>query len=395
LLSYFLSKNIERVTEDKKGYDIATPSLSHAKKTGISTHEIQYFINPDAPHPNFRPILSVKFPPPVTKKQFRSLQRTYGKWSSSRSRVCFNRTIALEIGYDILDFLPPIMQATWGHRFQPEDEFGPAPLHYQCYGFLLDVLSIGMKRRRQGRFRSVIQLLINIIRLKTKSVTTAPRLTISTPDSRSVFETLTTKSKLISEGFNLTNSHGEDDNIQPGDVILIFHDNSGKFERNQVWLDHIVMYIDDGLLFEKSGSGKGTVFRLLDYATFEKSWASLPGLFRMQVRRPDPKNPIDVVQDLTLQGSFSLQEVQNFLSRNHPSEEKNLHSISIPSLVDELCGSYDEDTDRITFTSVMKMKEELEVSNENGRSRLPKSSFVPMLFSERNLSIIKPQIDQL
>lgn len=76
---------------------------------------------------------------------------------------------------------------------------------------------------------------------------------------------------LVSNEFPAT-----DNVIRPGDVILIYHDNTGQFKPYDVWLDHTVMFIDVGLILEKSGSGNTTPFRLIDYNTFEASWGD-PG----------------------------------------------------------------------------------------------------------------------
>ena len=41
----------------------------------------------------------------------------------------------------ILDLLTPIVQVTWGHRYEPENVNDPGPpLYYPCHGFILDIL---------------------------------------------------------------------------------------------------------------------------------------------------------------------------------------------------------------------------------------------------------------
>jgi hypothetical protein len=334
-------------------YNIAEPSLCHAMEILDSQQQQQCEIikcnNLDASHPNFVPILNVKFPPSLTKRQFRKLQRLYGN--------CGGRSLSMSshkrnTSYEILDFLSPMVQATWGHRFRNEDELGPAPLFYQCYGFLLDVLMqkqvLGQSRRRYlfrpwrwFRRRYPVAASANLYP------------TLSTPDFRAVYQALLETTSLVSTDFssNNENNYAQPDGIQPGDLILIYHDNSNKFESYEVWLDHLVMYVDGGFLLEKSGSGEGTTFRLVDYETFDKSWGI--GVFQLQVRRPTTtKNKkramIGVAKDLTLGGKYSLPIVNQLYIEG--KLVKPLPGMNGGDHPKELCGAYDEDSERVLYT---------------------------------------------
>jgi len=106
------------------------PFLKHAKKAGIATSEIQYYINPAAPILIFDQSSLSNFLLVASEERTENGHHLLG-------RVRFDQKITVEEGYDILDLFPRILQATWGHKFQPEDEFGTAPFYYQCNGSLL------------------------------------------------------------------------------------------------------------------------------------------------------------------------------------------------------------------------------------------------------------------
>jgi len=239
--SYFLPRSVVPVASP---YEIAEPSLRHAAKIVDGRFEILRYTNPDAPHPNFGPVLDVQFPP-LTRRQFRRLAALY--------RPCGGRTASQydaggRRGHTLLDLLSPMVQATWGCRFVPEDDRGPAPLFYQCYGFVLDVLASAHRSRPR------------LLRPRTwPPFRRAPRerLILSAPDSRATFSCLVDTTEFVCDGFGAPNEYGERDGILPGDLILVYHDNSMKFEQHGVWLDHLVMYVDGGILLEKSGSGAG------------------------------------------------------------------------------------------------------------------------------------------
>jgi len=175
-LPYFIGKSVQRAVTP---YEIAKPSLYHAKHiTGAVEYEIEYYTNPDARHPNFGPILNIKFPC-LNRSQFRSLQKLYSP-CGGKSLVKYQRG---KTCYDLLDLLSPIVQATWGHRFEPDNKFGPAPLYYQCYGFILDVLSLAEQSRRRIRYSRPWTWW-------SRGKMAKEKLTLSAPDSRATFEAL-------------------------------------------------------------------------------------------------------------------------------------------------------------------------------------------------------------
>ena len=57
--------------------------------------------------------------------------------------------------------------------------------------------------------------------------------------------------------------------LAPGDVLMLWHQNTGEEER---YLDHVAILVDDDLYLEKAGSGAETPFRLIDWDGLVASW---------------------------------------------------------------------------------------------------------------------------
>ena len=325
-----------------------TGPVSHAgrplRHAGGIGHRIVQYSNPTAKHPNFEPVLDVAFDP-LTRRQFAQLRRTYGAWSpGSRSRVRYERGRS----YSLLDFLPPALQATWGLCFLPEIE-GGVHLHYQCYGFALDALSLA-RRPWPSRWRR-------------------ERLILSCPDSRATWSALVETTTLVARGFDARGGWAaqRDASLRPGDVVLVYHDNSGAYKPGSVWLDHVAIWLDDGLLFEKAGSGASTPFRLVDAATFGRSW-DIGGVFRTEVRRPKPLRGgggggggVSVRRDLGLRGSY----VRGGPARQHGTRLGRAAARG-------LCGSSDEG--RLTLFRTQSLPAPL-ATDPKGRATLPGAAF--------------------
>jgi len=335
--AYFLPKPLE--ARPSVPDEIAMPSMTHARQVVEDEWQLEYYINPTAAHPAFEPVLDIRFSN-LTRRQFRKLRNLYrGCGSSHKMQYQSNCTV--------VDFLSPWAQATWGTLFQPEDERGRAPLFYQCYGFMLDIMQLNHGQRKKKWLRPWKWF--------------HPRHmypTLSTPDSRSAYEALLERTDLVANDFPTPDA-------LPGDVIMIYHDNSGKFQPYDVWLDHMLMFVDGGLLLEKSGSGNTTPFRLVDYNTFESSWG-IPGVFLKQVRRP--RRNISILKDLTLEGTYSLPEVK-----------ERARVEDLPGNPNTLCGSTDADVvDRLLYTTVLPTTTPLE-RDGTGRGRLPPNFYEPFL----------------
>ena len=295
--------------------------------------EILHYHNQQAPNPNFELVVNVRFHR-LTRRQFYRLRRLYSPCTGRRSppRVHYNSSAPY---YELLDFMSPKVQATWGHTFVPANG-----VYYQCYGFLLDVLF------QRGRRRRV-------------------RFTLSAPDPRSAYEALQHTTTWVSDSdptssSGATRSRDSVVRLRPGDLILVYHDNSREYRPFSVWLDHVAMYVDEGLLLEKSGNGIGTPFRFVDYRTFRRSWG-MQDVFQCQVRRRRRCNPfasfIDICKDLAgSRGSFVLPDIKALLD---PSQRNDL-----------CCYSYDRDTGVLSRTVVACPNDTL-LFDEQRRAHIP------------------------
>ena len=267
---------------------------SHPGQLSRASGIVHHFVsrtNEAAAHPNFGEVLDVRFPS-LTRESFHRLQRAYGGWSpGSRSRVKYNSS---RRDYSILDFLPPAMQACHGHLFEPEvGANSSVHLHYQCYGHALDVLRLA--KRPPWRFSRWLR----------RRVGHDERLTLSCPDSRDAWTAIRAHTTLVASGFNASGGWAAEADLRPGDVVLVFHDNTGRYKPGSVWLDHCAIWLDRTLLYEKSGSGATTPFRLVDTATFGKSWDTPSGVFRAEVRRPKRRWSWLRPCDLSLRGRYA------------------------------------------------------------------------------------------
>jgi len=86
-----------------------------------------------------------------------------------------------------------------------------------------------------------------------------------------------------------------------GDVICVFLRDSAM---KRPILQHVVMLVDQDVVFEKAGSGDANPFRRTDLATVEKEWKPVKhgGLFSWELRRPH----FDTEQGWTFAERFSM-----------------------------------------------------------------------------------------
>ncbi len=197
----------------------------------------------------------------LTEDQFHQLKDFYGSWNSQKTSIGFDPTKS----YQLKDFLPPIIQAIEGHRFIPEATHLPkqlwtlaeqsAPsgetpsLYSNCWGILYEVL-------RSSNHEPVIFI----------------------ADQATMLEVLRNKSTLLASAqepealpFPVA--------MRPGDILLISHTTAGM-----EYLDHVALVLDQGIFFEKAGSGAEVPIRIVEAEVMHKMWR--PGVFQYELRRP-------------------------------------------------------------------------------------------------------------
>lgn len=187
----------------------------------------------------------------LTYRQWQRLVTTYGTWHNRQNVADYDR----DRNYNLMDFMPPIMQAWNRHRFheqevaaspmlarQPQHRLTTTKLAANCWGTLYEIL-----------------------RLAKQDNPPAPTLFVT--DSHSMLNTLRQRSMKIQA------------HPQTGDIVLVYHQHG-----NRTYLDHVALAVDQQLYFEKAGAGDDVPYRLIDHQTLEQIWN--PDIYRFEYRRP-------------------------------------------------------------------------------------------------------------
>ncbi len=248
----------------------------HIRLTRIPTipYQCWEFSDPDATLPVWEQSLGFEFGK-LSRAQWEQVAIAYAGWRDETITARHATTLPPydpEHHYWLMDFMPPIMQATNRHRFRQEKRpvFQPpnptpvdATVLANCWGTLYEIL-----------------------RLKNASLETPIYLMMV--DAQTMLRTL-----------KATSTPAQDP--QPGDVLLISH-NHMRQHKKQTYLDHAALLIDKNLVFEKAGAGDTVPYRLIGLSTLERIWRR--DIFDYQIRRP--------VANLTLPHPLS------FGKRHHP-----------------------------------------------------------------------------
>lgn len=335
----------------------------------IQRHLIQLRRASDIPHeglaynfsqavlPVFSLSLDVDFGSTLSQEQFENLKSTYSGWSASKSQVQYKSGVR----YTLIDFLPPLLQATSSLRFKAQERvYGLPDFKYgsekpvadqkcqfllNCWGFAYNVLY--SSRTETDR-----------IHFALSSPTVAFSIFLNSTLFRKIQHT-----KGFSEGGELfKEALLRNSNLQPGDAVLIWHQNKGDIP----YLDHIAIYIDDDLYFEKAGTGDDVPFRLNDWEGLTKSW--IPGVFNFDwIRLQENARPEHPLDAFALDNPISLKEVSSQLQLLVP-EVKHAFSVT-PSL------GNDGHLDGQTYIWMKSL--EPFVIDSMGRAGLPQSAFDP------------------
>eukprot|EP00128_Syssomonas_multiformis_P005149 Colp12_sorted_trinity150504_noHs@20672 len=278
------------------------------------------------------------------------LRQTYSGWSASPSRVQYRSGER----YTLLDFLPPIMQATSSKRFKtqhhtyalPDFAFGnekkqvdqDCQFLINCWGFAYEVVYSMMTKTDRLTFTlssPIVAYAVFFDDAKFQHVQTSR-------SNKALMGDATQRNK----------------NLQPGDVVLIWHQNRGE----EPYLDHIAVFIDEDLYFERAGTGDDVPFRLTDWKGLTTSW--VPIAFNYDWRRV----------------KATLSPAKEVFALNNPVTLREL-SADLDLLVKEVQESF-------TVTPVYGRKNELSgqlyvwmktfdpfVFDDLGRARLPQSAY--------------------
>lgn len=208
-----------------------------------------YRLTGDAPEPGVKvPLISIEFPG-LTLKQFSFLKETYGKGLSD---------IQYREGevYRLEDFLPPVMQALMNHQFLPEyrtAEDGSRQLLYtNCY---LTAYAVARAMTADGAVKNGLS-----------AFTASQGLVKSVFEDEALFEKLSrTKPTSIAEP-----------GARFGDIIL--HKMRGGMPG---FLDHVRVYVDKDLYFEKTGPSRNDTYALTYFQAF-----NVTGTYDFEYIRP-------------------------------------------------------------------------------------------------------------
>lgn len=248
--------------------------LPGAESLGITDYiGVAYNAGEAASLPSFALSLDVDFGTLPNKTTFDKLCDKYCGWSKTKSKVQWNATEK----YSLLDFLPPVMQAVSGKHWrttrhqkllpnvQKQTTRSDVIGAFNCWGYAWEAQ------------RAASHL--------------CEELTIHTGEPRQAWKAFTEGGRFRRVQSSRVDSHLLDpnarkrrnQNLEPGDVLLIYHDNGAG---EGIYLDHVATYIDEDLYFERSGSGDRVPFRLNTWVGITQNFPTV--VFCWEWRRLNP-----------------------------------------------------------------------------------------------------------
>lgn len=290
----------------------------------------------------------------VSLQDFIFLKKTYSGWSRSQNSVSYEPNKS----YQLIDFLPPLIQALNDHRFIPEETLlesqdkdflkllSSVPtelkkyLYLNCWGLVYEILRAAKNpRAKPSIFMAQASLMLSQIRNHSQQL-----LILKEPSEFPIPGAL----------------------IEPGDIISIIHTSSTGYE----YLDHMAIAIDDGIYFEKAGTGENVPIRIIDEETLTKIWP--PGVFRYELRRlhrnallPHPKD------------AFGLNSL--------PIKEQFFRETEIPlNLIENTTIGWDMESlllSSVTWFHALDISPLLK--DNTGKARLRRKLYLPLLKSAR------------
>ncbi|MEL6495524.1 MAG: hypothetical protein AAFQ41_10440 [Cyanobacteria bacterium J06623_7] len=275
------------------------------------SHQCQMIVDRSSPLEVWQSRLTFQFGQ-LSRSQFDRLQAVYGG-NRTKSSLAYDS----QSSYRLNDFLPPLVQAINHHRFIPETVKN-RQLYLNCWGLVYEVLrGITSERSQPVIFMGQGSLMLEHLRHNSRNL-----LTVTEPETQ-------IPSSLV----------------DPGDIILVMHRSATGYE----YLDHMAIAIDEGIYFEKAGTGADVPIRIVDEATLRQIWQ--PGVFYYEVRRlnadatlPHPKEIFSLNAPL-IQQEFELGDMAVNDSHNTSimwqEEEKDLARSSLFQIIDPLSIAWD------------------------------------------------------
>jgi len=235
----------------------------------------------------------------ISEQDFIFLKNTYSGWSSQQTSVSYNPNQS----YKLIDFLPPFIQAFNGHRFIPESTTFENP----SQDFLVN--SDSSQQLKKYLFMNCWGLVYEVLRAAKDS---AAEPTIFMAQGSLMLEQLLNNSEMLLALAEPSDFPIPERVTKPGDMILVMHTSSAGYK----YLDHIAIAIDDGIYFEKAGTGENVPIRIVDEATLVKIWP--PGVFNYELRRLTQNASLPHPQEIFSLRSLQIKE-QFFPLTNIPS----------------------------------------------------------------------------
>jgi hypothetical protein len=363
---------------EKKPFPSLT--LATADHLGLEYEGIAYDAGMSASLPGFALTLDAEFET-LDETTFLTLKNTYCSWSLTKSQVMWKHGQ----NYTLLDFLPPLLQAVSGLYFRSSRKMQRLPsfvggpnsrvkkyaqqevlLTSNCWGFAWEVL-----------------LEADNFDMRT--------VTVSTADSSSAWKAFTSPGLDLIQSSRtnpelVTDKVMRNKKLQGGDVLLVWHTIATSNRPNKVYMDHVVIWIDDDIIFEKSGSGDQVPYRL---NTWEGLVANFPPFvfnwdWRRLVRnnRNSPSIWQPALQLKPASEIFGIDSLVELADRNDRfAFLKTLQSsvaatLSLTAEIDDVGKDGKVIVEGQSYTEILEL-EDLEIDPETGRASLPDSAYDP------------------
>ncbi len=255
--------------------------------------------------------------------EFNHLKSVYGDWSRSQSEVTYSPTKS----YELMDFLPPLIQALNGHRFIPES----VPLTEKEQNSINKFIKFFDRQSSLNKCQSencqpekhlyfnCWGLVYEIWRMAS-GVNSPNEPILFMGQSSVIFDYFRSESQLLSRWETPEEFLRANQLMQTGDLLLIWHESKAGYQ----YLDHVAIVIDKGIYFEKAGAGEHVPIRMIDEETLHKTWPT--GVFTYELRRMKQEVVLPESQKLF---SLDSDKVQNQLLETNDLFSTNQESQNI------------------------------------------------------------------